>query len=90
MEYIINVPYEITSCQNCPCKHFDKFSTICHLSKDGERRYGSCPLIALPEHGDLIERDKLIDCAKHSYSIGYHYVTVNDIREAPTILEASK
>ena len=54
MKYIIEIPYEITSCQNCPCKHFEKFSVVCHLSKDGERHYGSCPLT---EYNPLVKEN---------------------------------
>ena len=54
-----------------------------------------CPLIELPPHGDLIDRDALMKKAYDSgqyanAEVGFHQrvVDVEDIEDAPTIIEA--
>ena len=60
----------------------------------GYNRPSDCPLVAIPEHGDLIERDKLIgkasdECGGMSYEDALH-VVLRCIENAPVILESSK
>ena len=48
MVYMIDLPYEIHTCQECPFKHMDKGSTKCIFAKNGEKlsfRAGTCPLL---------------------------------------------
>lgn len=51
-----------------------------------------CPLVPVPEHGDLIDRKQLIksDHQHYEYMSDEFYVTVRDIENAPTIIQASK
>ena len=47
MVYMIDLPYEIHTCQECPFKHTDKGSTKCIFARNGEKlsiRGGSCPI----------------------------------------------
>lgn len=57
-------------CWNCPC--FMEERDECFVTKedieglDGlSKRLDTCPLIELPDHGDLIDRDKL----KHGFCV---------------------
>lgn len=59
-----------------------------HL-RGGERK-NWCPLIEVPPHGDLIDRDKLRE--KEFIHVGDAYAVVmsRDIRNAPTIIPADE
>ena len=55
-----------TSCEKCPCKTADAFGGLgCQatgyipLRKVNQNRPDWCPLIPVPPHGDLIDRDAL-------------------------------
>ena len=59
-----------------------------------DMRRHDCPLIEIPPHGDLIDRDELLSqyggpiwTAKTDYAEGLRDV-VADIKNAPTIIEA--
>ena len=67
------------NCCDCPCYQdaYD-FYPYCmaieeqrivgggHLEKDGKGRHKDCPLVEVPEpHGDLIDRQKLLEDNKH-------------------------
>lgn len=52
-------------------------------------RSALCPLIELPPHGDLIDRDALIR-TEHYDDHDVLIIDVNDIYNAPTILEAEE
>ena len=51
-----------------------------------------CPLIELPPHGDLIDRDALLvdDHQHYDYIADEYYVEVRMIENAPTVIEASE
>ena len=54
-----------------------------------DKRCDACPLVALPEHGRLIDADVL---DKIKYTDDFYetpYIELDDILEAPTIIEAS-
>ncbi len=53
------------------------------------RRNERCPLVEIPPHGRLIDADALKE--KHHWTDAYYeieYVEVDDIEDAPTIIEA--
>ena len=75
------------SCWDCPCCNGE--NGYCQLRK--EYVYGdiprSCPLIPVPEHGDLIDRDETVKTLAHDYA----YAAADMVRdEMPTIIPASK
>ena len=49
------------------------------------RNRGNCPLIHVPDHGDLIDRSKLIYCGMKE-----EWTTREVIEKAPTIIPADK
>ena len=56
-----------------------------------EQRLEGCPLVELPPHGDLIDRSELSTISITDYKFeGHLVVEIEDIENAPTILEASK
>ena len=66
---------------------------MCNLWRDFNKllteRHKDCPLVELPPHGDLIDREWLIgiaELAKQEY--GEAVVDLDDLYNAPTVLEA--
>lgn len=58
---------------------------FCHI----EGRDKSCPLVPVPPHGNLIERDALtISTAVPLDGKPYQYVHIDNIKGAPTIIPA--
>lgn len=53
-------------------------------------RLDNCPLVPVPPHGDLIERDKLREKEFIHDGDAYAVVMSRDIRNAPTIIEAEE
>ena len=55
-------------------------------------RHDACPLVALPEHGRLIEENKAYDSIMEQTA--NHYIDMDGVdlglQNAPTVLEASK
>lgn len=87
-------------CANCRFCWVDWGERICLIGGiDVEKHYlgknPTCPLVALPEHGDLIDRDKLLKLDNISYvdtgywSTDYEAVKTSVIKKAPTIVEAN-
>ena len=82
-------------CEECPCYDCDDYS--CKATGRGviEYRYhgrpDNCPLVEVPTpHGDLVDRDDLIDeinrvtfAERYDYNVAYNIVT-----DAETIIEA--
>lgn len=90
---------------NCCFCLFKRFST-CILKEriktkgyHDRKRHPKCPLIPVPEHGDLIDRDALLDSEKMFFAEKYHgdhrtnydtmmgYEIGNMLRDAPVVLE---
>ena len=69
----------------CPC--FD----ICSEACGGSERPSACPLVALPPHGDLIERDALLETVRQEadFPSTEWCKAMECIENAPTVLEAS-
>lgn len=57
----------------------------------GYNRPKDCPLVELPQHGDLIDRSELPTTSITDYAFeGHTVVEYGDVQNAPTILEASE
>ena len=76
------------SCNACM---FDVYG-LCLINKYLEAKdelTHSCPLVPVPEHGDLIDRDALnIHDTSPAYGFCVMGVTEEDIYDAPTIIPA--
>ena len=104
-EYLIKFDEEIKSCDVCPfCKTNDDLDSedyrhmYCGYPQMGEFvtdyiacRHPDCPLKEVPTHGDLIERDELPLNHITDYNLeGHSVVDIEDVLNAPTIIEASE
>ena len=97
------------SCMDCPFKGFDRAGergNICtiddsitlHAVLDGMDvkfvRMGDCPLVPVPPHGDLIDRDALMKSespVKKMMMFGGQYVFAeNEIKNAPIVIPAEE
>ncbi len=104
MSVLINGMKMPTSCFDCPISHFAYCRTIaCGITgktisaPDCEKqRIDNCPLVPVPEHGDLIDRDyvkeHLYACETngrplHTLELCELLDAINDI---PTIIQASE
>ena len=87
-------------CGLCPCFHAEHpmycqaDKTIRMTAPYGKRMEG-CPLVALPEHGDLIDRKALSDAigkviTDRDRMIGTYDTIEQIIEDAPTIVEATE
>lgn len=83
------------TCEECPC--YDNNDYSCNVTGRGVIEYrfdgrpDGCPLVEVPTpHGDLIDRDDVIDeINRITFSNPYDYNTAYDIvKEADTIIEA--
>lgn len=101
-----------TSCYNCTfCEQTDFYaSPYCRISDDDDmmsineirsKRRDNCPLVPVPPHGDLIERDYLISfCVRNktdewNKQVVTTYAKALDefediVQDAPTIIPADK
>ena len=111
-EYIFRTNKSIKCCGECPAikspagftgnTYFDG----CHLDENlevmAEERHENCPLVELPEHGRLIDADRLTQVMKNAILISNNgdlkdnllklvcECTIDYLKESPTVLEASK
>ena len=79
--------------QTASCKLHDYDPCFADYSREyTDKRAEFCPLIEIPEsHGDLIDRDALLDMVRDVNTDYYSEVlgvTVEDIDSAPTVIEA--
>lgn len=65
--------------------------------RDVQQNHINCPLIEIPPHGDLIDRDALYEVVKkrtRNWAGGWNDIecvlTGNDIKNAPTIIDAEE
>ena len=84
------------SCEGCfACEEFSyECYDYCNILKApttrGERRK-DCPLVALPSHGDLIDRNELPIIGITDYKLESHTVVeFEDVQDAPVIVEATE
>lgn len=83
------------NCRECPLEQpYDGYN--CYINEKSyswglSSRPSDCPLIPVPDHGDLIERDALKkECQENAKrGIGL-WVDYMDVSLAPTIIPASK
>lgn len=86
----MEMPTSCSVCELCGCYNESKGEVYrcditMHPVKFFERRLDNCPLIPVPEHGDLIDRDKLerdIDKyvgGEESRSRFHHWVQVQNV-----------
>ena len=74
--------------KNCwACTFFDSdgFCVIDGLSRDAEEKT-DCPLIPVPDHGELIDRDKAVQDLRMDYA----YAAAKIVALQPTIIPADK
>ena len=85
----INKP---TNCFLCHLSYMRNERLFCYLTNEeiiGAKIASECPLIPVPNHGRLIDADALK--LKHHWTDDFYeteYVEVDDIDDAPTIIEA--
>jgi len=78
--------YESYHVPDCPC-----WNGTAYASDYRQSRYPFCPVKELPPHGDLIDRQKLLELATAPYGNFYGFeALIKDIKNAPTVLEASE
>ena len=88
-----------TRCEDCFCyRHNAEYDyAYCNISSvnvlgHGNARLVGCPLIPVPDHGRLIDKDALLDnCHIHwSQTTSESCIPVDDVDDAPTIIPADK
>lgn len=93
--YIKNIEIPIT-CRDCPIGN-PKLKT-CYLLNEPKlnlERRSDCPLIAVSPHGDLVDRNNLLEKAYYDYNEATHdynkfrVVFEDDIIDAPVVIEGS-
>lgn len=103
-EYLFKTD-KINACKDCPCANtIDTFYIWCKLDysiiegirmqrlveKEDLPKPSWCPLIEVPAHGDLIERNELPLNHITDYNLeGHSVVDIEDVLNAPTVLEAT-
>ena len=91
------------SCGECPF-FIDGYYLDCLLPNDGidfgtvndEGRAKGCPLVEVPEHGRLVDADKIrwmkmkaiAKCGDREENVTLAVLRVTDISELPTVIEA--
>ena len=86
------------TCADCRLTTWNGEDTVCPFSRVSALNIGrqvDCPLIEVPEHGDLIDRDELLSDKSeviHKFMVfGGHYVIEEDkIKDAPIIIPSDK
>ena len=85
-----NASDEFTGCAVVPGKRYAMHNDAVYAKST--QRPDWCPLIEIPEsHGDLIDRDALLDMVRDvntDYYCEVLGVTVEDIDSVPTVIEA--
>ena len=86
--------------KNCNTCNFHMLRFCCAADKDLaekdtrpliERRPDYCPLIPVPPHGDLIDRDALMKGeGRYLISFGKEGIDIAEIENAPTIIPAEE
>ena len=88
--------------KNCwECRMVDTEFSFCHAMDSYPKDEGGhyvlnaeipdwCPLVPVPPHGDLIDRDKLREKEFIQDGDAYAVVMSRDIRNAPTIIPAEE
>lgn len=81
-----------TSCGYCPVRHEAREGDECYLGAsltEYQKRPDDCPLVSVPPHGDLIDRDALInECMKEDSFLAE--LLFRKVSNAPTIIPAEE
>lgn len=98
-DILIRGMYKPKNCMFCPC--MDREYGSCNITGTVHRREllhlsaDDCPLVELPEHGDLIDRDAFRE--ENEYYLHREFInpkyedTLDDLlKDAPVIAPASK
>ena len=77
------------SCEKCPLKCVVKSNPMIITNKGVSRltKEKDCPLIPVPEHGDLIDRDDLVARFQHFTSHPTGFDVVSKIFDAEVVME---
>ena len=88
-----------TSCRECwlkmNCDDCEGWECYCLPLQDEigylkdlltDKRRDDCPLVPVPDHGDLIERDRAV----HELVFDYAYAAADLVKKLPTIIPADK
>ena len=80
------------NCKRCPLRYTNTGYTFCELTGESliietDKRDDSCPLIEVPPHGDLVDRNYLISEYDRQHS-GPAGGARRIIEDAPPIIEA--
>lgn len=68
-----------------------RYDGICHALQKTQYSMDECPLVPVPTHGDLIDRDALMKGeGRYIISFGKEGIDVAEINRAPTIIPASE
>ena len=83
--------------------HYDPYTDECLLTTHYhdpddfiERRAARCPLVPVPDHGDLIDRDALVELQEITYEHSNGYVKDRSaqmiviLQAAPTVIPSDK
>ena len=67
-----------------------RYDGICHALKKTQYNKEDCPLVPVPTHGDLIDRDALLSTENQHYALREDdwYVTTRRVELMPTIIPA--
>ena len=99
MSILIKCAKMPSSCAVCPCYKWesDYGCAVKHEEpKDFKKRPSWCPLVEIPPHGDLIDRDKLMKSLEHEWDICMddtefaNKIVPNGIKDAPTVIESEE
>lgn len=80
------------SCGYCPLRYEARDGDECYLGAsltEYQKRPDDCPLVPVPPHGDLIDRDALMDSDGDLWDGMWGWSGVK-IANAPTIIPASE
>lgn len=92
-----------TTCFECPFMYSRRYCSANHKLEFSDEKYSElkerhldCPLHELPPHGDLIDRDAIVNAektkpiAKLMLFGGKYVIDLDDVRDAPVIVPAEK
>ena len=89
-----------TSCYKCQIRQRDGMDIVCPVAHERFSvtdvnilgyRLDNCPLVPVPPHGDLIDRDSLMKGeGRYIISFGKEGIDVVEINRAPTIIPAEE
>lgn len=90
-----------TSCEDCKRFFLNEYDFPCYRARCSiggtvppyplrfEKRGDDCPILELPEHGDLIDRSELLENSKAN-GMYPHWIDTMDVKRAPIVVPADK